>query len=200
MSDGQMIDCSFSKWSVNNLPEGDGNDSNDEKDDNACGCIAGDTAPDAPAPDLRGYADPVRSSPDDTGEASPLGDTATPSSASDAWALSSEAAKLLDISGSETNANDDCVDDVVDIVDVVRSRADSRGFRGSSCHAELATSTFPYSRPYIRDACACASRIRHRPEKPHAPRSERDRVREKREAIKDASAYLDDWLLSSHAS
>lgn len=53
MSDGHMIDCSFSKCSVNNLPEGDGNDSNDEKDDNACGCIAGETAPDALALDLR---------------------------------------------------------------------------------------------------------------------------------------------------
>lgn len=106
MSDGHMIDCSFSKCSVNNLPEGDGNDSNDEKDDNACGCIAGDTAPDAPVSDLRGYADPNRSSPDDTGEANP-GDTVTTSSASDVCALSSDAAKLLDISGSDTSAYDD---------------------------------------------------------------------------------------------
>lgn len=144
MSDGHMIDCSFSKCKVSNLPEGDGNDSSDEKDDNACGCIAGDTAPDAPIPNRR-VADPERSSPDDTGDASP-GETVTTSSASDVCALSSDAAKLLDISGSDTNAYDDCVD-VVDIVDVVRSRAESRDVRGSSCHAELATSTFPYSRP-----------------------------------------------------
>lgn len=141
MSDGHIIDCSFSKCSVNNLPDGDGNDSNDEKDDSACGCIAGDTAPDAPAPDLRGYVGPERSSPEDTGDANP-GDIVTTSSASDVCALSSDAAKLLDISGSDTNAYDDCVD-AVDIVDVVRSRAESRDVRGSSCHAELAKSTFP---------------------------------------------------------
>lgn len=140
MSDGQMIDCSFSKCNVNNLPEGDGKDSSDEKDDKACGCIAGDTAPDTPVPDLRGYVGPERSSPDDKGDANP-GEVTT-SSASDVWALSSDAAKLLDISGSDTKAYDDCVD-VVDIVDVVRSRAESRDVRGSSCHAELVTSTFP---------------------------------------------------------
>lgn len=141
MSDGHMIDCSFSKCNVNNLPEWDGNDSSDEKDDNACGSIAGDTAPDALIPNLRGYANPERSSPDDTGEANP-GDTVTTSSVSDVCALSSEAAKLLDISGSDTIAYDDCVD-VVDMVDVVRSRAEIREVRGSSCHAELAASTFP---------------------------------------------------------
>lgn len=142
MSDGHMIDCSFSKCNVNNLPPGDGNDSSDEKDESACGCIAGDTAPDAPIPSLRGCADPGRSSPDDIGDANP-GETVTTSSASDVCALSSDAAKLLDISGSDTSAYDDCVD-VVDIVDVVRSlAAESRDARGSSCHAELATSTVP---------------------------------------------------------
>lgn len=38
--------------------------------------------------------------------------------------------------------------DVVDIEDVVRSRADRRVARGSSCHRLVATSTVPYRRPY----------------------------------------------------
>jgi hypothetical protein len=68
------------------------------------------------------------------------------SSKSEMNPASSDAAKLLDISASETNAKDDCVD-AVEVVDVVRSRADSRDGRGSSCHVELATSTVPYRRP-----------------------------------------------------
>lgn len=60
----------------------------------------------------------------------------TTSSASGVCPLSSDTAKLLDISGSETSAYDDCID-------VVRSRGESLDVRGSSCHAELATSTFP---------------------------------------------------------
>jgi hypothetical protein len=56
--------------------------------------------------------------------------------------LAREAAKLLDISGSEMNAYEDRVD-VVDVVDVVRSRSESPALFGSSCHAELALSTLP---------------------------------------------------------
>lgn len=37
---------------------------------------------------------------------------------------------------------------MVDIVDVVRSRLESREVRGSSCQAELIVSTMLYSLPY----------------------------------------------------
>lgn len=47
------------------------------------------------------------------------------SSTSDVCPLSSDAAKLLDISGSETKAYDERVE-VVEVVEVVRSRAESR--------------------------------------------------------------------------
>jgi hypothetical protein len=53
-----------------------------------------------------------------------------------------EAAKLLDISGSEINANEDRVE-VVDVVDVVRSRSESPVLLGSSCHMEAALLTLP---------------------------------------------------------
>jgi len=53
-----------------------------------------------------------RSSEDRVGD-----DNAGDSSASETWPLSSEAAKLLEISGSETKAYDDCVE----AVDVVKS-------------------------------------------------------------------------------
>jgi hypothetical protein len=68
------------------------------------------------------------------------------SSASETCPLSSDAAKLLEISGSETKAYDDCVE-AVDAEEVVRSRADSRDARGSSCHTELLVSTVLYRRP-----------------------------------------------------
>jgi len=74
------------------------------------------------------------------------------SSASETCPLSSDAAKLLEISGSEIKAYDDCVE-AVDVVDVVRPRADSRDARGSSCHTELSVSTVLYRRP-------CAATIR----------------------------------------
>lgn len=56
--------------------------------------------------------------------------------------LAREAAKLLDISGSEINAYEDRVE-AVDVVDVVRSRSDSPELLGSSCHTEPDLSTFP---------------------------------------------------------
>jgi len=56
--------------------------------------------------------------------------------------LARDAAKLLDISGSDINAYEERVD-VVDVVDVVRSRSESEEPFGSSCHMEPALSTFP---------------------------------------------------------
>jgi len=82
----------------------------------------------------------VCSSAEETGE-DRAGEGVTISSASETWALSSDAAKLLEISGSDTKAKEDWVD-VVDMVEVVRSRAERRELRGSSCHAEFATSTW----------------------------------------------------------
>jgi hypothetical protein len=78
-----------------------------------------------------------RSSEDRVGD-----DNAGDSSASETWPLSSEAAKLLEISGSETKAYDDCVE-AVDVVEVVRSRTEIREVRGSSCQTELVVSTLP---------------------------------------------------------
>jgi len=56
--------------------------------------------------------------------------------------LARDAAKLLDISGSDINAYEERVD-VEDVVDVVRSRSESEEPLGSSCHTEPALSTFP---------------------------------------------------------
>ncbi len=74
------------------------------------------------------------------------GDEKPGSSVSDCRAPSSDAAKLLDISGSETTAYEDCVE-VVDMEDVVRSLADIREVWGSSCQRLLTTSTLRYNRP-----------------------------------------------------
>ena len=60
---------------------------------------------------------------------------------SDVGPLARDSAKLLDISGSEINVYEERVD-VVDVVDVVRSRSESEPL-GSSCHMEPALSTFP---------------------------------------------------------
>lgn len=68
------------------------------------------------------------------------------SSKSETKPPSSDAAKLLDISVSETTAKDDWVD-AVDVVDVVRSLAENRDARASSCHIEWDTSILPYRRP-----------------------------------------------------
>lgn len=38
--------------------------------------------------------------------------------------------------------------DAVEVVDVVRSRAENLDARGSNCHVELDTSRLPYSRPW----------------------------------------------------
>jgi len=69
-----------------------------------------------------------------------VGDGTISSSASDTWPLSRDAAKLLEISASETKAYDDGVE-AVDVVEVVLSRAASRDIRGSSCHIDVLVST-----------------------------------------------------------
>lgn len=69
------------------------------------------------------------------------------SSASETGPLSRDAAKLLDISGSETKAYEEL--DAVDADDMVRSRADRRRPpRGSSSHVEEEVSTLEYRRPW----------------------------------------------------
>jgi hypothetical protein len=68
------------------------------------------------------------------------------SSISETCPLSSDAAKLLEISGSDTKAYDECVE-AVEVVEVVRPRADTRDARGSSCQTELVVSTLLYNRP-----------------------------------------------------
>lgn len=73
------------------------------------------------------------------------GEAKSESSLSETGALSMDSTKLLDISGSDTYAYEDCVD-IVDAVDVVRSRTDDG--RGSSCHIDVFAFTFPYSCPY----------------------------------------------------
>lgn len=93
---------------------------------------------------------PLESSPEsDTGDESAGDDSDSSKSVTNP--PSSDAAKLLVISASETTANEDCVD-AVDVVDVVRSRAESRDVRASSCHTELPTSMVPYSRPYADES------------------------------------------------
>ena len=50
-------------------------------------------------------------------------------------------AKLLEMSGSDTTAKEECDE----VEEMVRPREEARG---SSCHAELAVSTAAYKRPY----------------------------------------------------
>ena len=80
---------------------------------------------------------------EETGDES-AGDERPGSSVSDCRAPSSDAAKLLEISGSDTTAYEDCVD-VVDIEEVVRSLAEIRDVWGSSCHKLFGTSIPPYN-------------------------------------------------------
>lgn len=94
-------------------------------------------------------AKPTRSSADEMGEDSAGEPVVRPgSSVSEAGLLSSEAAKLLEISGSEMYAYEDWFEPV-DVVDVVRVRCERWEVRGSSCQTEVLVSTSPYKRPYI---------------------------------------------------
>ena len=87
-----------------------------------------------------GAGTPLGSSERDKGD-DKAGDERYPSSKSDACP-STDAAKLLEISVSDTTAKEDCVD-AVEVVDVVRSRAENLDARGSNCHVELDTSKLP---------------------------------------------------------
>lgn len=72
---------------------------------------------------------------------SSVGDTAADEPESSASDTSSDAAKLLDISGSEeTSAYEDWVE-AVEVVEVVLSLGESREAWCSSCHTELSVST-----------------------------------------------------------
>lgn len=143
--EGHIIDWSFSRWRVKRRPEGpECTESRDEYDEAMLWTIfPGDTAREAVFEVRWVRKGKPRSSADEREGDDSAGDDAVKSSASDA---SSDAAKLLDISGSETSAKEDCVD-AVDAVDVVRPRVDSRDDWGSSCHTEFVTSTLPYRRP-----------------------------------------------------
>lgn len=93
-------------------------------------------------------AKPTFPSADEMGEESAGEPVASPgSSVSEVGLLSSEAAKLLEISGSEMYAYEDWFE-LVEVVDVVRTRDVTWEVRGSSCQTEVLVSTSPYKRPY----------------------------------------------------
>jgi hypothetical protein len=146
ISEGHMIESDFSRCRVNSRPDPD--ELNDSTDDNGEATLFAKCSGD-PVRDIcclrrreREIVDnPMYSSAEDTGDDKP-GDGIWKSSVSEVGPLAREAAKLLDISGSEINAYDDRVD-VVDVVDVVRSRSESPVLLGSSCHMELPLSTLP---------------------------------------------------------
>jgi hypothetical protein len=100
-----MMDWSFSRWSVSNLPEWEAcSESTEEKEDATLrdGC-PGDTERDVTVDRLNNVGLGRSSEGVERGDES-AGDCATSSSVSDAWLFSMEAAKLLDISGSDINA------------------------------------------------------------------------------------------------
>lgn len=72
--------------------------------------------------------------------------TASSTSEPETSPASSEAAKLLEISGSDTNAYEDWVE-VAESVEVVRSRCERRDVRGSSCQTDAEVLALPYSFP-----------------------------------------------------
>ena len=150
ISDGQMVDFSFSRCTVSSRPvRGDECESRDENEEVILGWAwPGETEREATGLGLgssfrRGIRYRPSSANERLGEES-TGDGEYMSSASDACALSSEAAKLLEMSGSEeTNAYEEWVD-AVEAEEIVRSRGDwLRVDLGSSCHTELAVSTGP---------------------------------------------------------
>lgn len=105
-----MMDCSFSRCKVRSLPEpGPWNDSRDEKlegrlpyEPGSAACWPGDTEREAAAEFafLVLWRSRRSSAEERVGEERP-GEREITSSASDTWALSREAAKLLEMSGSE---------------------------------------------------------------------------------------------------
>lgn len=144
--EGQMIESDFSRCMVNSRPGPDAlSDSTDDSGEAMlCAKCRGDPVRDLCClrrRELDMVVKPVRSSAEETGDDNP-GDEAWKSSVSEVGPLARDAAKLLDISGSDINAYEEWVD-VVDVVDVVRSRSESEEPLGSSCHMEPALSTFP---------------------------------------------------------
>lgn len=145
--EGQMTESAFSRWRVSSRPEPVWSDSRDEKDERWLTPWESRAGGDTEGRDLclrciSGWT-PRCSSADERGDER-AGDERTVSSASDPdiKPASRDAAKLLEISGSETTAYEDCVD-AVDVVEIVRSRAERREGRGSSCHTEDDVSTLP---------------------------------------------------------
>jgi len=140
-----MTDCSFSRCNVNNLAEE--RECNDSRDDNEDVTLR-IAAPGEPERDACVRSDNKTRSSTGAGEESvekSSGDGAMGSSASDTCSLESEAAKLLDISASDTKAYDDNVE-AVEVVDIVRPRAEALLLLGSSCQREVG-SMLPYRRP-----------------------------------------------------
>jgi hypothetical protein len=146
MREGQMTESDFSRCRVKSRPDPDA--SSDSTDDNGeamvCAKCGGEPVRELCCLRRRERViveNPMRSSAEETGDDRP-GDETRKSSVSEAGPLARDAAKLLDISGSETNAYEDRVD-VEDVVDVVRSRCERPEPVGSSCHMEPALSIFP---------------------------------------------------------
>jgi hypothetical protein len=137
-----MTGCSFSRWSVKRRPDlGACSDSSEDKDDDArlVATCPGETArDDARLAWCRWLGAKVSIGVEDGDESA--GEGMTRSSASETWPLSRDAAKLLEISGSDTKAYEDGVD-ADEVVDIVRTR--KCDVRGSSCQTELVVSTFP---------------------------------------------------------
>lgn len=121
---------------------GECSESNDENDDGILGRtrLPGETERDGAMLDgsLRRGGSPWVSVEERVGDEAE-GESA--SSDSETCPLSRDAAKELEMSGSEdTKANEECVE-AVEVVEVVLSRPDERDARGSNCHTELAVST-----------------------------------------------------------
>ena len=144
--EGQMIESDFSRCRVKSRPGPDA--CSDSTDDNGeamlCAKCRGEPVRDLCCLRRRERViveKPVRSSAEETGD-DRTGDVAGKSSVSEVGPLARDAAKLLDISGSETSAYEDRVE-VEEVVDVVRSRSESPGPVGSSCHMDPALSMLP---------------------------------------------------------
>jgi hypothetical protein len=105
INDGQIIDWSFSRWSVSSLPEWEEwSESTEENEDVTLrGGCPGDTGREAVTVDRLNNTGLRSSEGVERGDES-AGDCTTISSLSDAWPLSRDAAKLLDISGSDIKA------------------------------------------------------------------------------------------------
>ena len=149
--EGHITESAFSRWRVSSRPEPVWSDSREEKDeiwltpwDTRAG---GETEGRGLCLGCGSDGMPRCSSADEMGD-DKVGEEMTVSSASEPEIMpaSREAAKLLEISGSESTAYEDWVE-VVEVVEIVRSRAERREGRGSSCQTEAEVSTLPYNCP-----------------------------------------------------